>query len=298
MPRPLPIHEQFYSFQGEGCHAGRAAYFIRTYGCPVHCPWCDSAGTWHPHYKPASIARPALETLVAAARDSRAEFVVITGGEPAIHDLGPLTDALHRAGLAVHLETSGAFPIRGTFDWITLSPKRWKLPLAANLARTDEFKFIVDRVGAIGEYLDCLRRIAAADAPSESAATVPGIPGAIPIWLHPEWSLHQNTEILNAITEWIKVQGAPFRAGWQPHKHYAADQLDTRSAAAVPLGGLPARGFDPDNIDQPGKVHSKPLHPRESHRSCRVHSARDNQSSLPKHKKSPHRCGLEIKAYQ
>jgi 6-pyruvoyltetrahydropterin/6-carboxytetrahydropterin synthase len=83
----LPIHEQFYTFQGEGAHSGRAAYFIRTFGCPVHCPWCDSAGTWHPDYIPKHIARLEPATLAAEVALTQAEFTVITGGEPAIHDL-------------------------------------------------------------------------------------------------------------------------------------------------------------------------------------------------------------------
>ena len=154
----LPIHEQFYTFQGEGAHAGRAAYFIRTFGCPVHCPWCDSAGTWHPDYIPKQIQRLSAEALAAEVAQTQAECTVITGGEPAIHDLNPLTDALHAIGQPTHLETSGAFPIRGTFDWITLSPKRWKLPLDENVTRANEFKLIIDRPEAIDEYVSAPER--------------------------------------------------------------------------------------------------------------------------------------------
>ena len=99
----LPIHEQFYTFQGEGVHAGRAAYFIRTFGCPVHCHWCDSAGTWHPDYIPEKIERWSSQDLAAEVAKTKAEFVVVTGGEPAIHDLAPLVDALHANGQKVHL---------------------------------------------------------------------------------------------------------------------------------------------------------------------------------------------------
>lgn len=221
----LPIHEQFYSFQGEGAHAGKAAYFIRTFGCPVHCPWCDSAGTWHPDYIPENIDRVQEEALVAAATTSNAEFVVVTGGEPTIHDLNPLVDALHAAGLKAHLETSGAFPIKGKFDWITLSPKRWKLPLADNLSKADEFKIIVDSLNAIEEYTRDLEA------------------GGRPVWLHPEWSQRENRKILDTITDWIKDHGAPYRAGWQLHKPYQADFLDPKSAKAAPLGGEPERGW-------------------------------------------------------
>lgn len=221
----LPIHEQFYSFQGEGLHAGRAAYFIRTFGCPVHCPWCDSAGTWHPDYIPEKIQKFDESTLVKAARATEAGFVVVTGGEPAIHDLAPLVNALHGAGVKAHLETSGAFPIKGDFDWITLSPKRWKLPLEENLSRADEFKIIVDAKDAIEEYTSLLT------------------PGERPVWLHPEWSKHEDREILNAITDWVKHHGAPYRAGWQMHKPYRADLLDPKSAQAAPLGGDIAKGY-------------------------------------------------------
>lgn len=221
----LPVHEQFYTFQGEGTHAGKAAYFIRTFGCPVHCPWCDSAGTWHPDYVPARIAKVDEAELAAAAAATCAEFVVVTGGEPAVHNLGPLVDALHSRGLSAHLETSGAFPIQGEFDWITLSPKRWKLPIPENLIRANEFKIIVDRREAIDEYTHLL------EAPKVS------------VWLHPEWSRRDDPAILNTITEWVKSKGAPYRAGWQLHKPYRSDILDHRSAPPAPLGGDPKLGY-------------------------------------------------------
>lgn len=210
-------------------HAGRAAYFIRTFGCPVHCPWCDSAGTWHPDYVPKKIDRFTPEKLAAEAAKTAAEFTVITGGEPTIHNLTELTDALQAVEQKVHLETSGSFPIKGNFDWITLSPKRWKLPLADNIARANEFKLIIDRPEAIEEYVAVL---------TESDH---GIKEDCIIWLHPEWSQNTNSKLLNRITEWIKKQGAPYRAGWQLHKNYAADFLDERSAPVAPLGGIPKK---------------------------------------------------------
>ena len=229
----LPIHERFYSFQGEGTHLGKAAYFIRTFGCPVHCPWCDSAGTWHPDYIPKNINRFTPEELAVEASQTSAEFVVITGGEPTIHNLKALTDALHGINQKTHLETSGAFSIRGDFDWITLSPKRWKLPLAENIRHANEFKLIIDHPEAIEEYVAILME-------DEASIRDDSI-----IWLHPEWSQHKNTDVLNAITHWIKRHGAPYRAGWQLHKNYAADLLDQRSVSAVPLGGV-ANGLKSD----------------------------------------------------
>lgn len=221
----LPVHEQLYTFQGEGTHAGQAAYFIRTFGCPIHCPWCDSSGTWHPNYKPDKIERISPESLIDEVAKTTAEFVVVTGGEPAIHDLRPLVDGLHYIGQKVHLETSGAFSIKGDFDWITLSPKRWKWPLPENIKRADEFKIIVDQDRAIEEYTSAI-----------------GVTDKA-VWLHPEWSLHDDKSVLDTITEWVKTHGAPYRAGWQMHKHYAADLKDSRSAKPAPLGGDPKKGF-------------------------------------------------------
>jgi len=228
---PIPVHERFYSFQGEGFHAGRAAFFIRTFGCPVHCPWCDSAGTWHPDHVPERVERFEPEALAEEAASTKADFAVVTGGEPAIHDLSALSDALHRKGLRVHLETSGAFALRGAFDWITLSPKRWKAPLAECVSRANEFKLIVDRVDAIEEYARLLRGLGAP------------LDGARPVWLHPEWSQRRNPQVLGAIVAWVKDHAGPFRAGWQLHKPYAADLADARSAPSAPLGGRPEQGF-------------------------------------------------------
>jgi len=214
-----PVHELFHSWQGEGLHAGCSAFFIRLFGCPVHCPWCDSAGTWHPEQIPARIERREVEDLVAAALTSRPDFVVLTGGEPTIHDLGPLTEALRAKGLRVHLETSGAFPLRGHFDWITLSPKRWKWPLVDNLGRADEFKLILDSPAAFEEYW------------TQVQPHAEGSPGK-PVWLHPEWSRREDRALLDLITERVKAIGAPLRAGWQLHKLYAADAQDPRAREA------------------------------------------------------------------
>lgn len=225
--RKLPIHECFYTWQGEGCHLGRAAYFIRTFGCPVHCPWCDSAGTWHPGYVPEQINRMEPEILVDQAVKSGCSLVVITGGEPAIHDLGPLTRLLRGRNLPVHLETSGGFPLRGDFSWVTVSPKWWKRPLPEVLERADELKIIVEDAETIERWVmeigDCLT-------------------GKV-VWLHPEWSQRNNAEVLTAISRWVKTHGDPFRAGYQLHKCYQVDALDPRTQALAPLGGNPQLGY-------------------------------------------------------
>lgn len=134
-----PIMEHFYTIQGEGFHTGKPAYFIRTAGCDVNCWWCDVKESWdadeHPEMKVSEITE--------SARKSGAEVAVITGGEPLLHDLGPLTQSLKNAGLAVHIETSGSSPISGYLDWITLSPKRFKEPLDEIFPYVDELKVIV-----------------------------------------------------------------------------------------------------------------------------------------------------------
>ncbi len=205
--KPLPIYETFHSFQGEGTHMGRNAFFIRLFGCPVHCPWCDSAGTWHPDHIPERIERVTPETLAEAAAAAKPDFVVVTGGEPAIHDLSALTELLHARDVPVHLETSGAFPIRGHFDWVTLSPKRWKPPVPDALVLAHELKVIVDRAEEIA-FWDAELNL------KEETR---------PVWLHPEWSLRQDKTILAAISEWVRAYGAPFRAGIQLHKHYGVE---------------------------------------------------------------------------
>lgn len=202
--RALPVFETFASFQGEGCHLGCSAYFIRLFGCPVHCPWCDSAGTWHPDHVPERVPRRLPEDLAAEAAAERPQFVVITGGEPAIHDLEPLTAALREVGLSAHLETSGAFSLRGAFAWVTLSPKRWKPPLPEVIARADEFKLIIDEPAELERW----------------RAVIPENADGPPIWLHPEWSLHEDRATLAGIAKAVRERGSPYRAGWQVHKAY------------------------------------------------------------------------------
>lgn len=221
------VHEHFYSFQGEGVHVGRAAYFVRLYGCDVKCPWCDSAGTWHPRWRPAHVAMltaDAIARLVAP----EAEFVVITGGEPTLYPLKPLIDAIDKP---IHLETAGHRKPDAWPHWVTVSPKLYYAqPHPEALERADEYKFIIDSPQA----LELLWQ-----------RTEAHYNGA-PIWLHPEWSQRNNPEILNLIVEAVKHPpvAAKFRAGWQLHKLYRADTLDPNAAKEiVPLGGEPWRGM-------------------------------------------------------
>ncbi|MGB0180035.1 MAG: 7-carboxy-7-deazaguanine synthase QueE [Flavobacteriales bacterium] len=134
-----PVMERFPTLQGEGAWTGHAAWFIRLGGCDVGCAWCDVKESWPTDVHP----KVDLSTLVQEAVDSGLPRVVVTGGEPAMHDLGPLTKALRKAGLDTHLETSGAHPFSGDWDWVTLSPKKFKPCRDEWYNIADELKIVV-----------------------------------------------------------------------------------------------------------------------------------------------------------
>lgn len=131
--------EHFYTLQGEGFHQGRAAYFIRLGGCDVGCVWCDVKESWdatlHPHYTPAA--------LLEIVKNAKARLVVITGGEPLMHNLDVLTGLLQENGVEVNIETSGAHPLSGRWNWICLSPKKFREPLPGILLQANELKVII-----------------------------------------------------------------------------------------------------------------------------------------------------------
>jgi len=139
MMQQLPVMEHFYTLQGEGFHQGRAAYFIRLAGCDVGCVWCDVKDSWdatkHPHMT--------IEDLLTAVKETPAQLVVITGGEPLMHDLKQLTLTLKNAGLELNIETSGAHPLSGNWDWICVSPKKFKAPLPEIMPKANELKIII-----------------------------------------------------------------------------------------------------------------------------------------------------------
>lgn len=135
----LPVTEEFYSVQGEGLNAGSAAYFIRLAGCDVRCPFCDSKATWNADG--ASLVD--VEDVARRASAVASCNVVITGGEPLMHNLAPLCEALERSCMSVWLETSGAHPISGSFDWICVSPKKNRPPLDEVLALANELKVVI-----------------------------------------------------------------------------------------------------------------------------------------------------------
>lgn len=135
----LPLMEAFYTLQGEGFHQGRAAYFIRLGGCDVGCVWCDVKESWDASKHPVV----AVDTIVADAKKHPGRLAVITGGEPLLHDLTALTAALHTAGFETNIETSGSSPLSGEWDWICLSPKKFKAPLPEVVPHASELKVVI-----------------------------------------------------------------------------------------------------------------------------------------------------------
>lgn len=195
-PTTYPVMEAFATVQGEGAHAGTPSWFIRLGGCDVGCVWCDVKESWdadaHPRYS--------VTDLVEAAVESGRNVVVITGGEPAMYDLAPLTAALKAAGLKTHIETSGAHALTGSWDWVTLSPKKFKACREDVYPLADELKAIVFHRSDM-------------DWAAEHAAKVK--PGCA-LFLQPEWD--KRDEATFWILSWIAS-----RPGWrislQTHKY-------------------------------------------------------------------------------
>ena len=134
-----PVMELFYSLQGEGYHQGKAAFFIRLAGCDVGCVWCDVKDSWDASKHPVLT----IEEIVAAAAAHPSRIAIVTGGEPLLHQLDPLTTALKAAGFQTHIETSGSSPMSGSWDWVCLSPKKFKAALPEAIKAANELKVVV-----------------------------------------------------------------------------------------------------------------------------------------------------------
>lgn len=134
----LPLMEEFYTIQGEGYHKGTAAYFIRIGGCDVGCHWCDVKESWNAETHPPTP----IDSIIANA-EKYSDTIVITGGEPLTWDMGPLTQGLKAKNMKIHIETSGAYPLTGVWDWICLSPKKNKLPVGDIYKKAHELKVII-----------------------------------------------------------------------------------------------------------------------------------------------------------
>jgi 7-carboxy-7-deazaguanine synthase len=191
----LPLMEEFYTIQGEGFHTGTAAYFIRIGGCDVGCHWCDVKESWN-----AELHPPTKIDLIVENAKKYADTIVITGGEPLMWDMSLLTQQLKNANLKVHIETSGAYTLSGSWDWICLSPKKNMLPTPTVYANANELKVIIynkhDFVFA-----------------EEQAEKVN--PNAI-LFLQPEWS--KKEEMTPLIVDYV-MQNPKWRVSLQTHKY-------------------------------------------------------------------------------
>lgn len=188
--------EHFYTIQGEGSHQGRAAYFIRLGGCDVGCVWCDVKESWnagkHPSYS--------IKDIVTAVEKSNTKLVVITGGEPLMHNLDVLTHALQSKGFETNIETSGSHPLSGSWNWICLSPKKFKAPLPEILPLANELKVVV------------FNKSDFAWAEKYAALVSP----ACKLFLQPEWD--KSAEMTPLLIEYIK-QNPQWELSLQIHKY-------------------------------------------------------------------------------
>lgn len=188
--------EHFYTLQGEGLHSGRASYFIRLGGCDVGCVWCDVKDSWDASKHPVMQ----VDEIVAAAMAHPGRLAVITGGEPAMYELTALSNALHAQGYSVHIETSGAYPIVGDIDWVTLSPKKFKAPVQEALDKADELKVVIYHKSDFAWA-------------EEHAAKVPA---GCKLYLQPEWSKKDN--ITQLVIDYI-LEHPQWELSLQTHKY-------------------------------------------------------------------------------
>jgi 7-carboxy-7-deazaguanine synthase len=192
----LPLMEAFYTLQGEGFHQGRAAYFIRLGGCDVGCVWCDVKDSWDADKHPLAT----INEMVGNALAYPGRLAVITGGEPLLHSLDELTGALKAAGFETNIETSGSSPLSGEWDWICLSPKKFKAPLPELVAVADELKVVVFNQSDF------------AWAEKYAAGVKPGCK----LFLQPEWE--KKDSMLPLIIDYIKAN-PKWELSIQSHKY-------------------------------------------------------------------------------
>lgn len=192
----LPLMEEFYTIQGEGFHSGKAAYFIRLGGCDVGCHWCDVKESWDAELHPLTPA----DQIVRNAEKYPGKAVVVTGGEPLIYNLDYLSSEMHKRGIKTFIETSGAYPLSGTWDWICVSPKKFKAPRPDILPLAGELKVIVfnksDFIWA-----------------EEHASHVSE---ACKLYLQPEWS--KAAEVTPLIIDYV-MQNPKWEISLQTHKY-------------------------------------------------------------------------------
>ncbi|MBT8274459.1 MAG: 7-carboxy-7-deazaguanine synthase QueE [Bacteroidia bacterium] len=191
----LPLMEEFYTIQGEGYHKGTAAYFVRIGGCDVGCHWCDVKESWN-----AELHPPTETSKIIDNASKYSDTVVVTGGEPLTWDMTKLTEGLKEKGMKIHIETSGAYPLTGQWDWICLSPKKMKLPLNDIFQKAhelkvivfnkDDFRFAEEQAAQVNE--DCI------------------------LYLQPEWS--KRDKMIPLIVDYV-MQNPKWKVSLQTHKY-------------------------------------------------------------------------------
>jgi organic radical activating enzyme len=192
--------EHFYTIQGEGYYSGHAAYFIRLGGCDVGCVWCDVKESWdadkHPEY--------GLNDIVSWVEKARAKLVVITGGEPLMHDLTKLTATLKSKGIQTNIETSASHPMSGSWDWVCVSPKKFKAPLPESIIHADELKVVIFNKSDF-------------DWANKNASMVNA---NCKLYLQPEWD--KSEEMLPLIIDFVK-ENPQWKISLQTHKFMGID---------------------------------------------------------------------------
>ena len=175
--------EMFYTLQGEGYHQGKAAYFIRLAGCDVGCVWCDVKESWDASKHPVL----SIDEIVSSALAHPARLAIITGGEPLLYNLDALTTALKKVGFEVNIETSGSSPMSGNWDWVCLSPKKFKAPLTESIQAASELKVVIFNT----HDFEWAENYAKQLAPN------------CKLYLQPEWD--KSNEITPLVIEYIKA---------------------------------------------------------------------------------------------
>lgn len=191
----LPLMEEFYTIQGEGFHKGTAAYFVRIGGCDVGCHWCDVKESWNAELHPPTVTDVIVENAVRYS-----DVIVVTGGEPLTWDMTELTRALKNKGAQTHIETSGAYPLTGIWDWICLSPKKNKLPKQEVYEKAHELKCIIYNKSDF-------------DFAEEQAAQVSK---DCILYLQPEWSMRDK--IVPLIVDYV-MKNPKWKVSLQTHKY-------------------------------------------------------------------------------
>jgi organic radical activating enzyme len=192
----LPLVEEFYTVQGEGYHTGKAAYFIRLGGCDVGCSWCDSRFAWDPELHPMVSTNEIINHVTGSGADS----VVVTGGEPLMWNLDPLCTGLKRNNICTFIETSGAYPLSGTWDWICLSPKRNMPPMNTICQAADELKVIIEEKDDLN-WAEKYRGM---------------VSNKCRLFLQPEWSRFET--VIPEIVDYVR-KNTEWRISLQVHKY-------------------------------------------------------------------------------